>query len=205
MNNICHLLSFVCIRNYDKHLALRLFVLGSKSLRIRNTIIYRASNDCSSVGTRNIVPLHWPSQITRAAHIRSQGSDIEIISRKSQQKKHRYRTSPQSILLLARGCSRKATVSLTLGYPTINPPSNSSSSPPEMAGNCDVTLVSPRQIFNSAVLEKQDIADALPPLPSWPEHPVPRSSSGCREHCGPKGDLAFPPTPPLGNLISTRS
>lgn len=39
------------------------------------------------------------------------------------------------------------------GYPTI---------PPEMATNCDVTLVSPRQIFNSAVLEKQDIANVPP-------------------------------------------
>jgi len=79
-SSIHHLLSFVS-KIATSILSLCLFVLGRKNLRIRNAIIYsRASNNCILQETS----YHWPSQITRAAHIRSQSSDIEIISRKSQ-------------------------------------------------------------------------------------------------------------------------
>lgn len=46
-----------------------------------------------------------------------------------------------------------------------------------MAANCDVTLVSPRQIFNSAVLEKQDIANVSPRDLDIP-FPYPRREHG---------------------------
>jgi len=80
----------------------------------------------------------------------------------------------------------EATVSLALGYPTI---------PPEMVTNCDVTLVSPQQIFNSAVLEKQDIAN-VPARDLDTPYPV-MSAMASR--------VAWTLTPPLGNLISTKS
>lgn len=129
---------------------------------------------------------------TRGTHPVSGLADTEIITRKSPpsgRKKCRYRASPRYIASRRRVLEERATVSLALGYPTI---------PPEMATNYDVTLVSPRQIFNSAAPGKTGYCQCSclrpgpPPPPSLlrnPDRPAVPHARHARPRHNPEGDL----------------